>query len=711
MPSSLDSLTGTLTLDTRFSHLYRPLLRNLTIIVVLTIVAAAAALMYFDERLVRSLSEDLIEMNAQGTREQLVRVFQVADRALRIAQPQIEHIDIGSSESSAELFNLLEPFLTGIHLLDSINVADSSGSEFVLIKKSKGILTRQIDGNTPGVARWRRFVGGEVVESWERQTEVSPLDRPWYQGALERESGGHFWTDPYTFLTTKEPGISVASRHPRVEREGEYVVALNMSLMEISEYTTSNRPSDHGMHTVFTDDGKAIGLPPDPRYADRNRLLAAVLSPLAELGVAPVDDALEAWAARGRKALIFRYTTGGSPWWAGFTATEGRRLWSAVLIPESDFLGTLAQQRNLALAAIGLLSLLICGAVLAVSMRSIRRQVKQAVDEAEQRYGQYQLKHKIGEGGNGTVYQAQHCLLRRPTAIKLMNPDFMRSPSCRERFEHEVQITSSLSHPNTIAIYDYGQTPEGKLFYAMELLDGGTLEQLVSCSGPLPAGRVIHLLEQMAGSLSEAHSKGLIHRDVKPSNAIVCERGGIFDVVKVLDFGLVKEIEDSDANVTRADVLVGTPHYMAPEVIRGPGGGPQSDLYALGAVGYFLLTGYSVFEGASAVEICAKHLNEAPVPPSQRVGLDIPEDLEAIILWCLEKDPAARPADAQSLQERLMSCRDAGAWSQQDARAWWQAYRATFVGGASAEDATPMSNTEILVDLDERLGSAGSGSA
>jgi serine/threonine-protein kinase len=334
--------------------------------------------------------------------------------------------------------------------------------------------------------------------------------------------------------------------------------------------------------------------------------------------------------------------------------------------------------------------------------------MRAAVDQVERRLGQYQLKQKIGEGGNGTVYRAQHALLRRPTAIKLMNPEFARSEAARERFEHEVQITSNLSHPNTIAIYDYGHTPDGTLYYAMELLNGNTLEHLVSFAGTLPPGRVIHILEQMAGSLAEAHDKGLIHRDIKPSNAILCERGGLFDVVKLLDFGLVKEMAQTDGNLTQANVLIGTPLYMAPEVISQPGqASPRSDIYAVGAVGYFLLTGRNVFEGGSAVEICARHLNDPPVPPSARAGLEIPGDLEGIVLACLEKDPARRPDGAAALRAGLLACRDAGTWSQEDARQWWQAHSAAFTGSVSPEAATPLSNTELLVDLDQRLVSGG----
>ena len=200
-----------------------------------------------------------------------------------------------------------------------------------------------------------------------------------------------------------------------------------------------------------------------------------------------------------------------------------------------------------------------------------------------------------------------------------MLPQFASSESAKQRFKNEVQITSSLTHPNTVAVFDFGQTPEGTLYYAMEHLNGVTLEDLVRISGPQPPARVLCILHQICGSLREAHGQGLIHRDIKPSNIMLCERGGLYDVVKVLDFGLVKEIQQEKPELTQPNTIVGTPFYLAPELITDASAfSPLSDLYALGGVAYYLLTGHNVFEGTSAVEICAMHLHDEPVPPSQR---------------------------------------------------------------------------------------------
>lgn len=292
---------------------------------------------------------------------------------------------------------------------------------------------------------------------------------------------------------------------------------------------------------------------------------------------------------------------------------------------------------------------------------------------ATMQLGQYTLVEKIGEGGMGVVYRASHAMLRRPTAIKLLPADKAGERSLL-RFEREVQLTSRLTHPNTVAIYDFGRTPDGVFYYAMEYLDGVTLEELVLDRGPQPAARVIHLLRQIASALGEAHRTGLIHRDIKPANVIVCERGGLLDVAKVLDFGLVKDISrpEIDAGVTQTNTITGTPLYLAPEAVSAPDRvGPASDLYALGAVGYYLLTGENVFGGKSMVEIIAHHLHTAPEAPSSRLGKPIPEDLEALVMDCLRKDPDERPGSAQAFEAALAECTDAAVWTQEEAARWW----------------------------------------
>jgi serine/threonine-protein kinase len=298
----------------------------------------------------------------------------------------------------------------------------------------------------------------------------------------------------------------------------------------------------------------------------------------------------------------------------------------------------------------------------------LREEVKQA-----RRLGPYVLEERVGQGGAGVVYRARHALLRRETAVKLLLPGRV-GPAALQRFEREVQLTARLTHPSTVAIFDYGRTPDGVFYYAMEYLDGGDLEDVVTLEGPLPPGRVVHVLAQVCRALREAHALGLIHRDIKPANVLLCERGGEGDVAKVVDFGLVKELVPGAAGEEGAPGgFVGTPLYVAPEAFTAPGSvDARSDLYALGALGYRLLTGEAPFHGATAVEVCAHHLHTAPLPPSVRLGRAVPARLEALLLQCLEKEPARRPQSAGALLALLEGCEDVAAWGEAEAAAWWR---------------------------------------
>ncbi len=288
------------------------------------------------------------------------------------------------------------------------------------------------------------------------------------------------------------------------------------------------------------------------------------------------------------------------------------------------------------------------------------------------RIGHYVLEQKIGTGGMGSVYLGHHDLLTRPTAIKLLDIDKI-SESTTARFEREVQLTSQLNHPNTIAIYDYGRTPEGLFYYAMEYVEGINLEELVMRFGAVPEGRVVKILEQVCGSLAEAHSVGLVHRDIKPANILLSYRGGIYDFVKVLDFGLVKAVDvDRAGNLTAEGALTGTPLYLSPEAIEYPETvDARSDLYAVGALGYFLLTGTPVFRGTSLLEICMQQVRSEPESPSRRLGRPISPDLEALILTCLAKDRQNRPTSAEALRGALMCCNLESTWTRDEAAEWW----------------------------------------
>jgi serine/threonine-protein kinase len=300
---------------------------------------------------------------------------------------------------------------------------------------------------------------------------------------------------------------------------------------------------------------------------------------------------------------------------------------------------------------------------------TLRVEVREA-----RRFGQYVLERKLGEGGMGEVYRARHGMMRRPSAIKLLRADRAGELDLH-RFEREVQLTARLTHPNTITIFDYGRTQDHVFYYAMELLDGATLQQIVAVSGAQTAGRAVRILTMACGALAEAHGIGLIHRDIKPANIMLCTQGGEHDVVKVLDFGLVKELQmNREVQLTGASTITGTPQYMAPESILAPDSvDARTDIYALGTVAYYLLAGVDVFEGDSLVEVCSKHLHQAPKPLSA-LGLAIPADLEAIVLACLDKDPGRRPQSAAELRQKLEACQ-VEAWDSARARSWWHEYQ------------------------------------
>jgi serine/threonine-protein kinase len=308
-------------------------------------------------------------------------------------------------------------------------------------------------------------------------------------------------------------------------------------------------------------------------------------------------------------------------------------------------------------------------AVISWVIYGLRAEVREA-----RRLGQYVLEEKLGEGGMGEVYRAHHGMMRRPSAIKLLRPDRAGEINLR-RFEREVQLTARLTHPNTITIFDYGRTYDGVFYYAMELLDGATLQRVVAVDGAQPPGRVVRILTMMCGALTEAHGIGLIHRDIKPANIMLCTQGGERDVVKLLDFGLVKEFEvDRDVKLTAASIVVGTPQYMAPESILAPDSvDARTDIYAVGAVAYYLLAGVDVFEGKSIVEVCSQHLHQEPMPLSAR-GLGIPAELDAVVLACLDKDPDRRPQSAAELRRRLEACA-IQPWDSARALAWWHEYQ------------------------------------
>jgi serine/threonine-protein kinase len=297
----------------------------------------------------------------------------------------------------------------------------------------------------------------------------------------------------------------------------------------------------------------------------------------------------------------------------------------------------------------------------------LRTELQQA-----RKLGQYRLVRKLGEGAMGEVYLAEHQLLKRPCAVKLIRPGADPDQIALARFEREVQSAARLAHPNTIEIYDYGRTDDGTFYYVMEYLRGLSLFEVVRQGGPLPPGRVIYLFRQICAGLAEAHALGLVHRDMKPANVLVAVRGGESDIAKILDFGIVKLTRDPDAPELTIDRSIhGTPMFMAPEQAMADSSlDARADIYALGGMMYFALTGRPPFGGASPIAVMMAHVRDPIVPPS-RHRPDLPEDLERVVLRCLEKQPGSRFPTVEVVGAALAACHSAADWGPYRADAWW----------------------------------------
>ncbi|MCI0704307.1 MAG: serine/threonine protein kinase [Planctomycetia bacterium] len=320
---------------------------------------------------------------------------------------------------------------------------------------------------------------------------------------------------------------------------------------------------------------------------------------------------------------------------------------------------------------------LFMAAVIAVFSASRTIELQREAFDAKreiQELGAYTLKRKLGEGGMGEVWLAEHRLLKRPCAVKFIRAELAAESATLARFEREVRAVTKLTHFNTVRIYDYGRADDGSFYYVMEYLDGPTLDRLVRDRGPLAPGRAVYLLRQLCGALAEAHADGLIHRDLKPNNIIVATLGGQHDVSKLLDFGLVQDlgsVSSTDPRITRAGTVLGTPSYMCPEQAAGePVADPRGDIYSLGAVAFFLLTGRPPFVATSVGKLLSAHLTQ-PAPFVTEVRADVPADLAAVVAKCLAKDPKERFASATELESALGACECAGDWSASVAAQWW----------------------------------------
>lgn len=493
-----------------------------------------------------------------------------------------------------------------------------------------------------------------------------PRVRPWYQLAVQT---GHLcWTPPYEFLPDHHLGVSGAM--PVHDPSGAVygVVSLSRGLAALAAFEVAHASEIGGNIFIVGDDGSLITLPPAatlrssaPRAADSDDArIATAVRRMGELG----------WP--GHPVGAFDVTVDAQTWRClaqPFPAEQ--QPWTVVVqVPSARLMHAAETSQRVTLGVNAALVLLILGYV--VFLNRSRHELTEARD-----VGSYHLDTLLAKGGMGAVWRAHHHLLKRPAAIKTIltgndNPE--RAGAGLVRFDREVRATASLRSPHTVSCYDYGADEDGNAYFVMELLEGIDLYQLVKRFGALPEGRVIHLIAQACRSLEEAHAAALIHRDIKPSNIFLCRLGLETDFIKVLDFGLVKEEgPQRQARLTARDLVMGTVGFMAPEQITGDVVEPRSDIYALGCVAYWLLTGVDVFEAARPLDVLSRHTREEPQPPSVRLHRMLSPQLEALVLRCLRKAPESRPS-ARELRLSLLAIDDCPRWSAADANAWWAAH-------------------------------------
>ena len=546
---------------------------------------------------------------------------------------------------------------------------------------------------------WRRFGASQSILAsrrfLRRQIWTWPLIAAvllgclgwWVNRSVESAMRQQLISELKTFLDADAEALRVWMDSQRISAElvadDERLAPMVQELLPISNAPDAfDRNGLLLSQSRFDDQLKQVGLLVD-RPDSRSILSVDLRDPGVNMltgnrpSTPPEDRRLTRMAASAVKGFV-GYDTNG---YRDYRGVEVVGAWKwlnhydfgiATEIDKDEAFAPVAILRRVFAVLMGLLTAAAVGIFLA--MLSIARRERQLLDAtlAAQQFGQYTLVEKLGSGGMGTVYKARHALLRRPTAVKLLNPDSI-SDTAIARFEREVQLTSGLTHPNTVAVYDYGRTADGVFYYAMEYLEGVNLDELVRRHGPLMEERVLYILRQVCASLGEAHAAGLIHRDVKPANILLTVRGGQHDFVKVLDFGLAKPVfHHVDSDLTAPDTLAGTPLYVSPEAIISPERiDARADVYAIAAVGYYLLTGSPVFNGSSAADICLKHVNEIPVSPAKRRGQPVNATLEAILLRCLAKSPLDRPENGTDLLSHLEKCVGSSSWTPADAARWW----------------------------------------
>ncbi len=637
--------------------------------------------------------------NDQGLREVVYQLLAAAEEAGDADAPAVDLDDM-----HRQVARELSPIMAS-HELEGFVIVDKQ--QTIITSSSADLIGRE---EVPEFSEW-------LTKALDGESTVSP---PFPSVRLVKDEGGR--------MITGLPTMYVAA--PIRDESFQIVGALGLSIRPDRDFTqilsiarigetgetyAFNRDGVMVSHSRFTEDLILLGLIPDNdqstsmlsvQIRDPGGDMPAGYRPTARLAQRPLTRMAQSAVAGHRGSDVDGYNDyRGVPVVGAWEWLDKYGIGVASEVDVAEAYGTLAILEwtfwfLFALLAICAIAIL----VFTLIVSRMQHDAQVAAIEAKQ-LGQYQLEKQIGAGGMGVVYKAHHAMLRRQTAVKLLDVNKVNDASIA-RFEREVQITCSLEHPSTIAIYDYGRTPEGVFYYAMEYLDGIDLQQLVARYGPQPEGRVIHILQQVCGSLYEAHIKGLVHRDIKPANIMLNRRGAQPDVVKVLDFGLVKALDEAQAaGATSSGGLTGTPLYMSPEAIQTPlGVDHRSDLYAVGAVGYFLLTGTPVFDAENLVELCRLHVDQVPEVPSQRLKRPVSPELENALLACLEKSRAKRPQTARDLAQMLSRSPEAGKWNVDMADEWWNRHersQANPLSTTAPKTASPVNERTLISNAKE----------
>jgi serine/threonine protein kinase len=562
-----------------------------------------------------------------------------------------------------------------------------------------------------GTVKKFRIEHGSLVQFAEEESTYDPRQRDFYQAAVQEK--GRVWTRPYTFFKTHETGITCVEPGYTGDKSLRMVLTVDFDVGALSEFV-GKAPVEGSRTMVFADDGSILSY---PFAADqlKNMEVREGLPLHAQDLEDPAVMALFA-ALRARPPVTaFTYLdldSDAGAYLASVMPIGGKRgdaatplaWYVATVVPEATLLGPTRAlvTRSVVVSAIALAVAVAIAMMLAWNLVRMRRAVATArgrAAEAESRareLGSWRLVEKLGQGGMGEVWRAEHRLLVRQAAIKLMRADPKASPreaaETRERFRREAQALAAMRSRHTIEIFDYGVTEDHAFYYVMELLDGIDLDTLGFDHGPQPAARVMHIMQQACSSLAEAHDAGLLHRDVKPANIFISRAADEVDVVKLLDFGIVHVVGTSvtatltavadldagmsDPRMTAFGTVLGTPGFMAPEQIRGQEIDGRADLYALGCVAWLLLTGSEVFERTSQQALMFNHIVE-PVPAlARRVPGWVPAGMVEAIIACLQKDPHQRPPNARVLASilRAIPIPDEHAWTATKAQEWWRTY-------------------------------------